>query len=140
MNISLTSFTGFLPVILKGLGYSAVQTQLYTIPVYVCTAVFLIIVCVASDKIKKRGIFLVLAFVVAAAGWLILLLSTSEHLSYAGCFLVGMGTYPQVVLIQSWMSVNIIGYTKRYVVLHPGTHIVNTDICDRLELEHWLSS
>ncbi|KAK5453521.1 hypothetical protein LTS15_006706 [Exophiala xenobiotica] len=113
MNISLTSFSGFFPVILESLGYSSVRTQLLTIPVYVCIAVVLVILGAISDRTKKRGIFLAMAFAVAAAGWLMLLLSTSKHLSYAGCFLVGMGTYPQVTLIQSWMSMNIIGYTKR---------------------------
>lgn len=115
MNISLTSFSGFLPVILRGLHYSSVRTQLLTIPVYVCIAITLILTGIASDKTKRRGVYLAGSFALAAAGWLMLLISKNRRLSYAGCFLVGMGTFPQVILIQSWMNVNVIGYTKRYV-------------------------
>ncbi|OKL55581.1 hypothetical protein UA08_09178 [Talaromyces atroroseus] len=42
--------------------------------------------------------------------------SSSRNLSFGSTFLVGMGTYPAVVLIQSWMNSNIIGFTKRYEI------------------------
>lgn len=113
MNISLACFSSFLPIIIKSIGYSALETQLLTIPVYVVTGIFTILLGYYSDRSKKRGIFLIASFSIAAAGWLILILSNSGRLSFGGCFLVGMGTYPCVILIQSWMNCNIIGFTKR---------------------------
>lgn len=113
-NISLACFSSFLPIMIKLLDYSTLRTQLMTIPVYVVTGVFTIGICTFSDRIRKRGIFLIVSFLLAAVGWLILIVSESKHLSFAGTFLIGMGTYPTVVLIQTWMNTNIIGFTKRY--------------------------
>ncbi|KFY85767.1 hypothetical protein V500_08136 [Pseudogymnoascus sp. VKM F-4518 (FW-2643)] len=38
LNVSLASFGAFLPVLLRSFGYSALKTQLYTIPIYVVVA------------------------------------------------------------------------------------------------------
>jgi predicted MFS family arabinose efflux permease len=113
MNISLACFSSFLPVMLNLLGFSTLRTQLMTIPVYVVTGVFTIALCALSDRLRKRGVFLIIAFLLAAVGWLLLIVSNSRNLSFAATFLVGMGTYPSVVLIQSWMNSNVIGFTKR---------------------------
>ncbi|KAJ8103705.1 putative pantothenate transporter [Lipomyces tetrasporus] len=112
-NISGACFSSFLPIIIRLLGYSTLKTQLLTIPVYVVTGVFTIIVCTCSDRFRKRGIFLIGSFLLAAVGWLLLIVSSSRNLSFGGTFLVGMGSYPSVVLIQSWMNSNVIGFTKR---------------------------
>ena len=68
---------------------------------------------VASDKMRQRGILLSVFFFIASAGWLILLVSHSKHLSHGGAYLVGIGTYPYIALSLSWMNSNFIGYTKR---------------------------
>lgn len=115
MNISLSGFSSFLPPIVKSFGYSTLTTQLLTVPVYVATAISTLTMSIASDRLRKRGIFLMISFSVASLGWLLLLVNKSQGLSLAGCFLVGIGTFPPVVLIQSWQASNIIGYTRRYV-------------------------
>jgi hypothetical protein len=84
-----------------------------TIPVYVCIAVYTVGISIASDRLKMRGLFLILSFGIAASGWLILIVSTSHKLSYAGTFLIGIGTYPTIVCTQAWANSNIIGFTKR---------------------------
>lgn len=53
------------------------------------------------------------AFTISAVGWLLLIVSKSSHLSFAATFLIGIGTYPSVVITQAWMNSNIIGYTRR---------------------------
>jgi hypothetical protein len=32
-------------------------------------------------------------------------------------YLIGIGTYPSVILTQSWMNSNIVGFTRRYTFL-----------------------
>lgn len=115
MNVSLASFSGFLPVILKTFGYSALRTQLYTIPVYVVVAASILFFGFLSDHTRKRGIYLIACCILAGLGWLLLLVSKSRPLSFAACFFIGLGTYPQVVLIQTWMNNNVLGFTKRYI-------------------------
>lgn len=116
-NCSLACFGNFLPIIIKALGYSSITAQVYTIPVYVCTAASLLIFGSFSDHLKKRGFLLCIAFLVASVGWLILLLSHSQRLSFAGTFLVGIGTYPCIGLSLAWMNSNIIGFTQRYALI-----------------------
>lgn len=115
MNVGLASFGAFLPVLLRSFGYSALKTQLYTIPIYVVVGASILAVGFLSDRFKKRGIFLILGYSIAGLGWLLLILSKSQHLSLAACFLIGLGTYPQVTLIQTWMNSNVLGFTKRCV-------------------------
>jgi hypothetical protein len=115
MNISLSGFSSFLPLIVRSFGYSTVATQILTIPVYIAAAISTVGLAVVSDRVRNRGHFLTVSFATASLGWLFLIVSKSNGLSLAGCFLVGMGTYPTVVLIQAWLSSNVIGFTKRYV-------------------------
>ncbi|KAJ5595467.1 uncharacterized protein N7459_001675 [Penicillium hispanicum] len=112
-NVSLSGFSSFLPVILETFGYGTLTTQVLTIPVYVATAVSTIAFAYTSDKLRKRGYFLTASFALAGLGWLLLLVSKSQRLSLAACFLTGMGTFPTVALIQAWQTSNVIGYTKR---------------------------
>ena len=115
LNTSLAAFGSFLPVILKAEGRSTLQTQLLTIPVYVCAAAACLLFAYASDKSKQRGIMLMICFAIACAGWIMLLVSKSNNLSFGATFLIGIGTYPTPILAQVWMNSNIIGYTKRSV-------------------------
>jgi MFS family permease len=113
MNTSLTASSSFLPLIIKSFGYDSLQTQLFTIPVYTCSAISTLFFGFLSNRLKRRGILLALCFGIAAVGWIMLIVNKSTGLSYAGTFLIGAGTYPTVVLIQSWQNSNVIGYTKR---------------------------
>ena len=123
LNTSLAAFGSYLPVILEAQGRTPLHTQLLTIPVYVCTAAAILLLGYASDRTKQRGIMLMGSFAVAAAGWLMLILSSSKNLSFGATFLIGIGTYPTVMLTQAWMNSNIIGFTKRYVLFIIGRSV-----------------
>src|SRR2546421_547755 len=73
---------------------ASLDTQLLTIPVYVGTAISIPSFDVLSHRILQRGLFLRTFFAIAAAAWIILLISCSLHLSYTATFLIGMGTFP----------------------------------------------
>ncbi len=113
LNVSLASFSTFLPVILATFKFNTLESQSLTIPVFAVAAISTIVLSIASDRFKRRGLFAVAAFSIAGAGWLILLVSKSNKLSYAGTFFIGIGTYPLVPLVQGWMYSNVIGFTKR---------------------------
>ncbi len=113
LSVSLATFGSFLPVIIRSFGYSKLDAQLMTIPVYACAGVAVIALGWSSDRFKTRGVFLIGVFTTAGVGWLLLLVSRSQRLSFAATFLVGIGTYPSVIITQAWMNSTIIGYTKR---------------------------
>jgi MFS family permease len=115
-QVSLASLSGFLPIILKSLGYTSLGAQTLSIPVYGCAGVSLLLLGFLSDRFKHRGYFLILAFALSSLGWIILLASpnsSQRNLAFGGTFLVAIGAYPQVILILSWMNSNVIGFTKR---------------------------
>lgn len=124
MNISLSGFSSFLPLIVQSFGYSRVTTQILTIPVYIAAAISTIGLAVVSDRMRNRGNILTVSFAMAGLGWLFLIVSKSKGLSLAGCFFAGMGTYPTVVLIQAWQTSNVIGFTKRYVEPANQSHTI----------------
>jgi MFS family permease len=113
-NVSLAAFSNFLPVMIKSFGYSALDTNLMTIPVWVCSGIFIVVTGMVSDRLQKRGIMLLISFAVASIGWIILLASKSQWVEFVGTLFIGNGTLPQAVLCQAWLNSNMIGYTKRY--------------------------
>lgn len=113
--MNLASVGGFLPLIIKSLGYKSYHAQLLTIPVFAFAWASILLFGYTSDRLKLRGPFLMAAYAIAAVGWIMLLAAGTEqkHVAFAGTFLVAIGTYPSVILNIGWMNTNIIGYTKR---------------------------
>ncbi|KAK4234664.1 putative transporter [Achaetomium macrosporum] len=112
-SMNQAAWSQFLPIIIKTSGYTDTQTQLMTIPVFVAAGVVTIVLGYLSDRFRVRGAFVIGSFTSTAAGWLMLLLSKNKHLSYAGTFLIGMGSTPSVILEMAWLNNNVLGYTKK---------------------------
>ncbi|KIY01719.1 uncharacterized protein Z520_01857 [Fonsecaea multimorphosa CBS 102226] len=117
LNLSLACFGSFLPVILRTFGYSPLETQALTIPVFFSAAVSAMGFGIASDRLQRRAHVLLACFVSVGMGWLILICSKSQHLSFAGCFFIGIGAYPGIIVGQVWMNNNTPGFTKRAAAL-----------------------
>ena len=66
MNLGVTenanSLANFQPTILKGLGYTAIQAQIHTIPVYLVGAVFSVIFAYTSEYLQRRYYFYIMGF------------------------------------------------------------------------------
>lgn len=103
LNNALASTSVFLPSIVKSIGYSNADAQLYVVPPYVVAAAVTIFVALWSDYIQLRGPFMVIVTAISVAGYAILLGTDDNHAKYAGVFLVVMGVYPSVAMINSWL-------------------------------------
>lgn len=62
-----------------------------TIPVYVLGAASLITIVYLSDRLKRRGVFIVGCCVPVAAGYLIAVATPNKHAGYAGMFVLVLG-------------------------------------------------
>lgn len=106
----------FSPAIIKSYGYSAIQTQLHSVPPWAAAFGFAMIVAYLSDKLRHRFLFTILPIAVAIAGFAILL---AEHhnldLQYAALFLVAMGCYSAMPVIVCWFNMNLGGHHRRSV-------------------------
>jgi hypothetical protein len=114
MNLTLGSVSGFLPTIIKSLGYSNADAQLYTVPPYAVALVFMTFVSAISDRMKSRGPFIILVFTISSVGWIILLtVVRNQHARYFATFCVVIGGYAAIPLydISLIMSKRFINWT-----------------------------
>ena len=101
-------------MLVKNFGFSTLDANLLTIPIWVFAAIFIVATGFVSDRLQKRGWLLMACFAFASVGYIILLARPSTWVKFVATLFIGGGTYPQVVLLQSWMNSNMLGYTKRY--------------------------
>ena len=106
----------FAPGIIRTYGYSQIGTQLHSVPPWVCSFAFSMIVAYFSDKLKHRFAFTIIPTCLAITGFGIL---TSVHdrryLEYAALFFVAMGTYSAMPVIVCWFNMNLGGHHCRSV-------------------------
>ena len=87
------SFSLFLPTIIRALGYQAVIAQLFTVPPNFVGFLFCIAMSYASDRIRLRGIFMLIGSALAIVGYVMLLAGKTSAVQYAGTFFVAAGIY-----------------------------------------------
>jgi MFS family permease len=95
------------------MGYSNVNAQLLTVPVYILAAVVFLIVGRLSDHYQLRSPFLAGAFVCIIVGYGIQIGVDHVGGRYAGLFITAMGMYVVPGLNVSWISNNTAGHYKR---------------------------
>lgn len=96
VDLSLFSFTTFLPAIIKGLGYTSVHAQLLTVPVYVWATISYFILAFSSDRLGLRSPFILIACVALLIGYSIMLGTVSLGARYAAVFFLAIGVYSTV--------------------------------------------
>ena len=101
------SFSLFLPTIIKALGFKEVTAQLLTVPPNMCAFFAVIAACWASDKYKKRGVFMLVGVVIAIAGYGMLIGTPDTWTQYGGTFLVASGVFPCSPLVMGWLANNL---------------------------------
>jgi len=101
------------PAIISGMGYSNVNAQLLTVPVYILAACSFLCAAFVSDKHKIRFPFLVFAFSSIIVGYIIMLAVEKPSGRYGGLFVCALGMYiiPGTNII--WISNNTANHYKR---------------------------
>jgi len=106
----------FAPTIIATYGYSAIKTQLFSVPPWACAFAFSMIIAYLSDKFKHRFLFALIPICVSITGFGILItVHHNYHLEYAALFLVAMGTYSAMPVIICWFNMNLGGHHRRAV-------------------------
>ena len=115
INVSVQSFSLFLPTILNALGWTALKTQYYTVPPYTVAVIWSVIVFRLSDKYKCRGIFLVFGAVLAIIGYTVIATATTNSVKYGAVFMAAAGAFPGGPLFLAWGLNNAAGPSVRAV-------------------------
>ncbi|KAK1750127.1 MFS general substrate transporter [Echria macrotheca] len=108
------SFGLFLPTIILGLGYTANQAQLWSVPPYAVAACTTLFVAFLSDRLKIRGIIMLCTIPFAIIGYAAIAnLDDHPKTKYGMTFLMATGIYSSVPPVLAWLSNNSAGHYKR---------------------------
>lgn len=114
-SIPLFGFGTFLPSIIKGLGYTSLQANYLTIPVYVLATITLATATFTSDRLKKRTPVLLVMLLPVIVGYIIVCSTANHAAGYFAMFLCGSGIYAFNCLLLTWVSNNLAPDYKRSV-------------------------
>lgn len=126
VDVSLYGFTTFLPKIINGLGYSSVQANLLTVPIYfwgLCTFLF---TAYMSDRQGVRGYWIAGPLVCLVVGYAILISVDSLGVRYFACFIAVMGIYPTTGMSMMWLQDNAAQHFKRATMVGGALTLGNT--------------
>ncbi|OQV05003.1 hypothetical protein CLAIMM_09807 [Cladophialophora immunda] len=111
-------FVFSLPAAIKGLGYSAAEAQLLTIPIYMLAVIVVLISSWYGDKWKTRSSVILYPFKLCAVAFIILMTLPKEKwpgARYGMLFLVAAGFYPSLCGVIAWNANNLAGNWKRNI-------------------------
>ncbi|KIW39102.1 uncharacterized protein PV06_08913 [Exophiala oligosperma] len=111
--LGIASVGLFLPTFVKEFGYSTERTLLFTIIPYACALVVTLTVCYIADRRNSKGPYLIFTLSAASVGYIILMSVTNDSARMFAACLITAFFYPSVILLLSWLGVNIAGFTKR---------------------------
>ncbi|KJZ78516.1 hypothetical protein HIM_01907 [Hirsutella minnesotensis 3608] len=110
LGVPLQSVALFLPQIVQRLGYSTVQTNLFTVAPNATGAVMLLILAFSSDLTRLRFPFIVLGYIFTFTGFIIYAVIDDVHarlrLAYFATFMMCWGTSAPSVILSTWRTVS----------------------------------
>jgi hypothetical protein len=122
MNMGVTenanSIANFQPTILKGLGYTSIQAQVHTIPVYIVGAAFSVIFAYMSEWLNHRYLFYMLGWLVLSVGLIIqIAYPPAANIRYMAMFFMASGAYLAMPVSIVWVSINAGKGYKRAIAI-----------------------
>ncbi|TVY16992.1 putative transporter, partial [Lachnellula arida] len=111
----LYSFGLFLPTIIVELGYTANEAQLWSVIPYAVATVVTIAVSIVSDRLKLRGVVMLIVLLPAIVGYAVIANIGIQHpkVKYGMTMLMATGMYASVPCVLVWNSNNSAGHYKR---------------------------
>ncbi|KAI0399358.1 major facilitator superfamily domain-containing protein [Xylaria palmicola] len=109
----LYSFGLFLPTIIRDLGYTANEAQLWSVIPYAVAAVATLCTAYLSDHFRVRGIIMLGSLPIAIIGYAVIANTHIVSVKYGMTFLMATGLYSSVPPVLGWLSNNSAGHYKR---------------------------
>ncbi|EZF31827.1 hypothetical protein H109_00245 [Trichophyton interdigitale MR816] len=125
INITVSGYATalFIPTIVKSLGYSGIQSQVHSIPVWLVTAFITLVVSYLTDRLKHRLRFIIFGVMFGSIGYIILLCQgpvgggLPDAVRYMAVFFVSIGCYIVQPVTIVWFANNLGGHYKRAIGL-----------------------
>ncbi|KAL0934023.1 MFS transporter [Colletotrichum truncatum] len=112
-DILLYGFSTFLPSIIVSMGYTSIEAQYLSIPVYIFGGIAFLAVAYVSDRMCIRGPFVLLANIPGILGYILIICPTSNGVKFFGTFLCAVAVYNGPGLNLTWLNVNIAPHYRR---------------------------
>jgi len=122
VNVTVQSFSLFLPTLLRDMGHTTTMAQLYSVAPYCVACILSIAVAFASDRTRLRGIYLATFPILCVIGFTILRTVDNPDLKYMAVFFSAAGAFPGGPGFLSWGLNNAAGPAVRAVT---GGYIVS---------------
>jgi cyanate permease len=105
----------FLPTIILGLGYTANDAQLMTVPPYAIAACTTLAVAFISDRLRVRGLVMLCTMPIAIIGYAVIANIDDDYtrVKYGMTIMMAAGIYSSVPPVLAWLSNNSAGHYKR---------------------------
>ncbi|KAK3315746.1 major facilitator superfamily domain-containing protein [Apodospora peruviana] len=116
-SVPSTAFSVFLPLVVEGMGYSALEANLMTVPPFVCGAVGLYLFALSSDRRGERGYHIVAGILVALVGLIAVVTAPTSRGKYVALCVSLLGSFVSPPLTMAWLSNNTPDVGKRFLVL-----------------------
>ncbi len=101
-NSAVQGMGAFVPTILSEFGWTNIKAQLYSVPPYVLACFLTIGLGYCSDRVNRRGIFMLFALCFSITGFAILRFDENVHAKYAAVFLNAIGVFAASSGFLSW--------------------------------------
>ncbi|BGP49005.1 hypothetical protein JCM10450v2_004884 [Rhodotorula kratochvilovae] len=112
-GITLYGFSYFTPTIVQGFGYSTIQTQLLTVPPFVCAFLLTMVNAVISDRYGQRGLCAIFMSILALVGYIMFYKSLAMGVRYTALFLAITGVYSTSPALVTWLPNNSAGHYRK---------------------------
>ncbi|KAH8904695.1 MFS general substrate transporter [Coniochaeta sp. PMI_546] len=122
----LYGFSTFLPSIITSMGYTSLQAQYMTIPVYILGGSIFLLFAYFSDRWTLRAPFLFFANIFGILGYILILCPTSNGVKFFGTFLCAIAVYNGPGLNLTWLNVNVAPHYRRAAAIGFQQTIGNT--------------
>jgi predicted MFS family arabinose efflux permease len=105
-TLPVSAFGYFMPLIVKGMGYSGVDASLMSVSPFVVGACGLFAFVYASDRFKERSIVVSSSMVLAIVGLVVMYTSEKPKLRYGFVHVCLAGAFTAGPLIVAWLAGN----------------------------------
>lgn len=78
----------------KGLGYTNISAQLFSVPPYAVAAFLTVLAAISSDRFRIRGPIMLAFLPISIIGYAIIRTTTNTSIKYGALFLMAGGLYP----------------------------------------------
>ncbi|GAA6009332.1 hypothetical protein JCM10207_004353 [Rhodosporidiobolus poonsookiae] len=125
-GLTLYGFAYATPTIVQTFRYNTVQTQLLTVPPFVCAFIFTMFNAHFSDKYGQRGLCAIIMSVMSLIGYIIFYKTTATAPRYVALFLAITGVYSTAPALVTWLPGNSAGHYRKATAVALGFIATNS--------------